>query len=225
MSLNPDGTPEFAPWPSIPRLFRDVTVTEKIDGTNAAVVIKPFMPGDVYRTDDVALVRLGDVKYVVWAQSRSRTIAPGPTDNHSFASWVWNWADDLVVKLGEGRHFGEWWGSGVNRGYGLVKGEKRFSLFNTKRWTPEDFDDNLVPGLGVVPVLFQGPMGDLFDPTCRCADQGPNLNDICEKLEKEGSVASPGFMRPEGVVIYHHAANHCFKYTPFDNDGHKSQKD
>ena len=31
-----------------------------------------------------------------------------------------------------GRHFGEWWGSGIQRGYGLD--EKTFSLFNAYRW-------------------------------------------------------------------------------------------
>lgn len=30
---------EFKAWPKIPRLFRDVIITEKIDGTNAAIHI------------------------------------------------------------------------------------------------------------------------------------------------------------------------------------------
>lgn len=32
-------TIEFQPWPKIARLNREITITEKIDGTNAAVII------------------------------------------------------------------------------------------------------------------------------------------------------------------------------------------
>lgn len=31
----------FQPWPKTPRLFREIVVTEKIDGTNAQVFIFP----------------------------------------------------------------------------------------------------------------------------------------------------------------------------------------
>lgn len=33
---------DFVPWAKTPRLFRDMTVTEKIDGTNAAVIVEKF---------------------------------------------------------------------------------------------------------------------------------------------------------------------------------------
>ncbi len=35
-----------------------------------------------------------------------------------------------------------------------------------------------------------------------------------------GSVVSPGFMRPEGIVIFHVASGQIFKAT-LDGDGHK----
>ncbi len=60
--------------------------------------------------------------------SRTRWIT-AQDDNHGFARWVEGNKQELL-KLGAGRHFGEWWGSGIQRGYGLQKGEKRFSLFN-----------------------------------------------------------------------------------------------
>jgi hypothetical protein len=69
------------------------------------------------------------------AGSRSQYITP-ERDNHGFARWVQDDADELWA-LGEGRHFGEWWGSGIQRGYGLQKGEKRFSLFNVARWADD----------------------------------------------------------------------------------------
>lgn len=44
-----------------------------------------------------------------------------------------------------------------------------------------------------------------------------------ERLRTEGSVASPGFMQPEGVVVYMSAARKLFKVT-LDGDGHKTAK-
>lgn len=58
---------EFTPFPKIARLNRTVVVTEKIDGTNAAVGV----------TEDG----------VVYAQSRKRVITP-EQDNFGFATWV-----------------------------------------------------------------------------------------------------------------------------------------
>lgn len=37
----------FEAFPKIPRLNRDITITEKIDGTNVAVVIEPAASSDV----------------------------------------------------------------------------------------------------------------------------------------------------------------------------------
>ena len=55
------------------------------------------------------------------------------------------------MELGVGQHFGEWWGFGIQRGYGLH--ERRFSLFNTGRWS----DPAVRPACcGVVPVLADG---------------------------------------------------------------------
>lgn len=124
---------EFTPFPKIPRLFRDIVITEKIDGTNAAIT---FTPED---------------GWTLITQSRSRVIISSD-DNFGFARWAENNAEALFEVLGFGTHFGEWWGSGIQRGYGLPKGEKRFSLFNVHRWKDVDFSS--VPGLGVVPTMY-----------------------------------------------------------------------
>lgn len=43
------------------------------------------------------------------------------------------------------------------------------------------------------------------------------------RFQRKGSVASLGFMNPEGIVIFHTAGNVAFKKT-FGNDGHKGAK-
>lgn len=206
---------KFTPWPKIARLNRDIVITEKIDGTNGAIGIVDMSAPDGSDThfEDVKHMRTDagiGWPYAVYAQSRSRIITPD-ADNFGFARWVWDNAEDLVTTLGPGLHFGEWWGSGIQRGYDLPKGEKRFSLFNTGRWESEQVMlRSLVPGLDVVPVLYEGSFDfehDVKPPWKRC------LSD----LRFFGSIASSGFMRPEGIVIYHKAANEMFKVT-LEND-------
>lgn len=215
---------EFTPFPKIPRLNRDIVITEKIDGTNAAVVIEPFYKRECALSRGVtkspyvscpfnnlqcqAPTCFENVPdgYRVYAQSRSRLITP-QDDNFGFAKWVESNADALYETLGFGVHFGEWWGSGIQRGYGLQKGEKRFSLFNVKRWG--DVDLSSVPGLGVVPELYSGPW---------IAELNQLAPDLCiDMLIKHGSVAAPGFMNPEGIIVFHTAANSMFKVTCRDD--------
>lgn len=167
----------FEEWPKISRLFRDCVITEKLDGTNAQVII----------TDDGQIA----------AASRSRLITP-EDDNYGFARWVQTNKEELL-KLGPGRHFGEWWGQGIQRRYGLT--EKRFSLFNTHRWSEEH------PACcNVVPVLYKG----LFTTDA--------VTMAVEQLAANGSVAAPGYMQPEGVVVFHEASKQLFKVT-IENDG------
>ena len=169
---------EFKAFPKIARLNREIVVTEKIDGTNSCVIV----------TED------GEVL----AQSRNQFITPDQ-DNYGFARWVWNNSETLARILGVGYHYGEWWGSGIQRRYGLTGNDKRFYLFNVARWEDVDFSD--VPELGVVPILYRG----LFS-------QG-EINNQIQNLRENGSVASPGFMEPEGVVVWHEAARQLFKIT------------
>jgi hypothetical protein len=105
-----------------------------------------------------------------------------------------------------GRHFGEWWGLGIQRGYGLK--EKRFSLFNTGRWN----ECNIPKCCNVVPILYEG-IFDKFD-----------AETIIESLRGCGSIAAPGFMNPEGMIIYHTAGNVYFKKTLKNDDVPKSLK-
>lgn len=173
---------EFIEFPKMARFSREIIVTEKIDGTNAQVCI----------SDDGSEIVAG---------SRTRWITPDD-DNFGFARWVDDHRDELL-KLGPGRHFGEWWGAGIQRRYGLT--EKRFSLFNVTRW-----GEDRPACCHVVPVLYRG----LFDQ-----DQ---IESCLAKLQCEGSAAAPGFMKPEGVVVFHVAGNVGFKRTIEKDDEPKS---
>ena len=171
--------PEFVPFPKIPRLHKECVVTEKIDGTN----------GLIYITDD------GDM----FIGCRNRWLSEN-ADNFGFHRWASENQSELM-KLGPGRHHGEWWGSGIQRGYNLPKGEKRFSLFNVSIWN----DENKPECCYVVPTLYTGE----FDTAV--------INHLMYELQGKGSFASPGFMNVEGLMIFHSAANHYFK-APFDKN-------
>ena len=165
---------EFTEFAKIARLTRNCVVTEKIDGTNASVVI-----------GESGEFQVG---------SRTRWITP-EDDNYGFARWA-NANKEQLMQLGPGQHFGEWWGLGIQRNYGVK--EKRFSLFNTARWS----DEAVRPACcGVVPVLYTG----VFDTTM--------ISVALKELAEKGSVAAPGFMKPEGIVVWHEAARVLFKKT------------
>lgn len=168
----------FIEFPKMARFSREVIVTEKIDGTNAQILI----------TEDGGF----------FTGSRTRWITP-ENDNFGFSRWAHEHKDELMT-LGFGRHFGEWWGYGIQRGYNLPKGEKRFSLFNVSRW------ENDLPGCcHVVPILWRGTFDDF------------HVSEVMDSLKSTGSIASSGFMNPEGIVIFHTKGNLGFKKT-FEKD-------
>ncbi|KRD08627.1 hypothetical protein ASE48_08685 [Mycobacterium sp. Root265] len=176
---------EFISWPKTPRLSgAGMIITEKLDGTNAAVII----------TED------GNIG----AQSRNRLITP-EDDNYGFAKWVSENHEALVDDLGPGHHYGEWWGSGIQHGYGLPNGDKRFSLFNTGRWAAKA-DEFVTPKLDIVPLLSQRQLDT--NEIARVVD---NLREI-------GSRAVPGFMKPEGVIVYVPRLKGNFKVLLENND-------
>jgi hypothetical protein len=178
----------FQGFPKIPRLSREIVITEKIDGTNAQIFI--------YESE-------GELKLL--AGSRTRWIySTKGLDNHGFARWVEANTEDLK-RLGPGHHFGEWWGSGINKRYIGVK-DKYFSLFNTDRWSDPEIRPKCC---GIVPVLYRGP----FDTS--------RINEVLEDLKFYGSQVFPfegdretnPRSEAEGVVVYHTGANTYFKKT------------
>ena len=118
---------------------------------------------------------------------------------------------DNLLKLGPGRHYGEWWGHGIQRNYSQTR--KRFSLFNVSRWR----DDAVRPtACDVVPVLYEGPLEEY--------GVLKGVKSALARLQQEGSVAAPGFMKPEGIVIFHAQANLLFKKTLERDDEWKGKQ-
>lgn len=202
----------FESWPKTARHYRDITITEKIDGTNAAIGIVELHEADLNENSepiDPNIINYQEVELDgvwrvmgVYAQSRNRLIRPGKaTDNAGFAGWVSQNAAQLVELLNPGLHYGEWWGQGIQRNYGLK--EKRFSLFNTHAHRGIYERSNGL--LRSVPVLYQGP------------NQGARVEEAMQYLAEYGSEAETGFANPEGVCVYHSASKQVTKVT-FEHD-------
>jgi hypothetical protein len=197
--------PPFIEFPKMARLSREIIITEKIDGTNASI----------YITEDGQFL----------TGSRTRWITP-QDDNFGFSAWAHAHKDELMT-LGKGLHFGEWWGSGIQRGYGLPKGEKRLSLFNVSRFhlhgtsaipilqadtrLPAKFTQELPACVGLVPVLYKG----VFDTAA--------VDNCLSLLRASGSHAAT-FNNPEGVVVFHTAAGVGFKKTLEKDEVPKSRQ-
>ena len=195
--------PEFKEFPKMARLSRECIITEKIDGTNAQILI----------TED------GDL----FTGSRTRWITT-QDDNYGFARWAKGNRSELL-KLGPGRHFGEWWGQGIQRGYGIK--EKQLSLFNVLRWClhgrepgqiiqgnlalAPKYQDVLPECVGLVPILYRG----IFSTDA--------AESALATLEVSGSLAAPRFMDPEGIVVFHIAGNVGFKKTIKNDEVPKSK--
>jgi len=201
--------PNFVAFSKMARLTRECVITEKIDGTNAQIYIVHSLAPEEGVIAHKSLGNAGDLS--MFTGSRTRFITP-KDDNFGFARWAQEHAEELWA-LGPGRHFGEWWGKGIQRTYDLP--EKRFSLFNTSLWVPQGYPlgdkQEYAPACcSVVPILYQG----LFGPA--------HADKFIAKLRTEGSMAAPGYMNPEGIVIHHIAAGVSFKKTIKDDDSPKS---
>jgi hypothetical protein len=207
---------DFIPFRKIPRLAREITITEKIDGTNAQVNIRPALdPVTGISTFDSGIdvqIEIDGFAHYMRAGSRTRWLS-SQQDNAGFHRWMYENAYELA-QLGPGAHFGEWWGQGIQRRYGLD--HKRFSLFNAGRWV-DAVTYSAAAGVacfalkqgilvapdccGVVPVLYSGPFSSA------------HIEAALNSLEFEGSRAAPGFDNPEGIVVFHTAAGQYFKKT------------
>lgn len=160
---------EYPSYKSIPRLYKKVVITEKVDGTNAVIQISPN----------------GEMK----VGSRNRWLTLGD-DNFGFAKWAFANKKELL-KLGEGTWYGEWFGEGIQRTYGL--NTKHLALFRSNLGI-KGFPDNdkLTDGVVVewVPVLYEGK----YEPN--------TIKEVMEKLSSNGSEIVKGFKDPEGIVIF-----------------------
>lgn len=212
--------PDFKSWAKTPRLDSPFVITEKIDGTNSGIIIETIEDPENDTCEgwlSVVYDAVNDSFFKVAAQSRNRLISLSQ-DNYGFAKWVYDNAKTLCRILGVGRHFGEWWGGGIQRGYGLRKGDHRFSLFNIDRYNP--FEDYVplaygqkrgipvweeLSEMGIVPVLDW----DHGDNEIWVLAQ--SIDHALDELRLHGSMAIDGFMNPEGIVVYHRRSDQIFK--------------
>lgn len=231
---------EFQEFRKIPRLSRDMVITEKLDGSNGQITIFSQSYFDNYIQtgcpDGICSSDYTDRKYKIqafidnyclykntniylFAGSKSRWLdISSKGDNYGFAKWVQSNAEELLT-LGEGRHYGEWFGKGIQRNYGLD--EKRFALFNVGKWIPNNNVTDLtntkrVPCptcCTVVPVLYYGLFDTLY------------IESTLDYLKMCGSFAVPGFMKPEGIIVYHTASGTMFKKTLEGDEKPKSLKE
>ena len=120
-----------------------------------------------------------------------------------FAKFVEANAEELIEKLGEGRHYGEWYGNKIQHGYGL--NEKRFALFNAYRWQNPEVRPSCceVVHTFILDEYIDNPYGAAVG--------------VMSMLKANGSYQVPGFMNPEGIVMFHSRSQTSFKKT-FDYD-------
>ena len=187
----------YPAFKKIPRLEKlHWSITEKIDGTNGLVYI---VDKETFNPDDVLLAQLNscweNTAWVVCAGSRSRWLnSTSAGDNYGFCKWVAANADQLISLLGPGYHYGEWWGQGIQRGYGQL--EKRFSLFTPQRYPHIPQAGSPDAGGCIVstcPLLFYGTRPGSLSDTVDIAEANLRLN---------GSWAAAGYANPEGLVVY-----------------------
>lgn len=223
----------FEAFEKIPRWSREVCITEKIDGTNAQILVTErcmFADDNAWMAErekeGAIIVETDKYSRVLRAGSRSRYLTEHQ-DNYGWWKWVYEHRDELAW-LGLGRHFGEWWGMGIQRRYGLS--ERRFSLFNAVRWPA----DKRPPCCHTVPILYRGTLfGTTIDEVMDALKTGGSAAAKERSVEGKGravvsemdsvthgllgtvreSETIEPFLDPEGIIIYHTGSSQYFKKT------------
>lgn len=101
---------------------------------------------------------------------------------------------------------------------------KHFSLFNAARWADAATGNkDWWPLLSTVPVLYEGPFMASREDMLR--DGVSPVHEVLADLGIGGSKAAPGYMKPEGIVIWHTAARTMFKVTLEGDEKPKGSKE
>lgn len=124
---------EWTGFPKIARLNRDCVVTEKVDGTNAAI-----------------LIQSGRLR--VYSKSEELT---GSIDSYGFYAWVMERKRAILDTFEDGLLRGEFAGPGINRNRHQLT-SKTFYCFAAEPRVREGVT-GLPDGFNVVPVLYEGP--------------------------------------------------------------------
>lgn len=143
-----------------------MSITQKVHGTNGQIYI--------YQNENN--------EWQIKAGNRTRWLTL-EEDNFGFAKYVEENKEEIIQKLGKGRHFGEWCGPLINSGEGLK--ENNFVLFNWERWNKKPLPCNML----VIPIIYVGKLS--FEI----------IQERMDFLKEKGSRLVPGYMSPEGIVI------------------------
>lgn len=164
-------------YPKTGRISGPWLVTEKVDGTSACIAIEPGPFGS-------PAISFG---------SRNRWLTR-EADNHGFYAWAVAHSGWFMGHLGVGVHYGEWFGRGIQRGYGMT--ERRLALFDVERYQTRLAHAVTNPGVITVPALLEARDGD-------------------EGLGWLGHMAPTSTLGPvpmEGVVLRHRVTGAVFKH-------------
>ena len=191
---------EFIKYPKTKRFSSDIIITEKIDGTNAQLV---------YDKENEVLL----------AGSRNRFITVDK-DNYGFARWVDDNREILTKYFNSFSNipvYGEWWGSGIQRGYGLTGGEKYFSIFNVGLFGPVMPSELHAIGVRYVPVLYEGSnrrdvILDVFGNLDNAGSQ-VFLKSGCLEQFKFYFKPVSNELEPEGICIFFKQMGVIYKMT------------
>ena len=95
---------DFQGFPKIARLSRECVITEKLDGTNAQIFIRPAPPVDPYAQFEFGVdiqVHVLGVTHYLRAGNKTQWISwEKSKDNHGFAAWVHAHAHELARDAG-----------------------------------------------------------------------------------------------------------------------------
>lgn len=197
MNPTPEGA-KFVPFAKISHLKSPCIITEKIDGTNACLEVTETSMTACSRTR--RLVTTYADAPTVWYEHDAKG---RPVDNYGFGAWAAE-NSHLLARLAPGRHFGEWYGRGIQRGYGLPV--KKLAFFNTSMTDPKATLPELAEVVRCTPVLYEGEFSELA------------IENAMATLMVHGSYAAPGCMHPEGVVVHFLHNRTSFKVV-FDGKG------
>jgi len=186
---------DYPAFPKVARLTRSSVLTEKIDGTNALVSVRRLSAnGDDVVSGEIVVDDRGQF-FGIRAGKRTAWLTGEHDDNFGFWCYVRDNAP-MLKRLGEGDHYGEWWGPGIGRVYTIT--ERRFSLFDQRKYVP--------PGVHQVPVI----------PTS-------HVSEGLAYLREHGSLADPGYAQPEGLIVRLLDSGLHYKVMSENDDKHKGE--
>lgn len=183
----------YPSFPSIERLENlHCVITEKIDGTNG--LIEYWIDSNPNHFP-YCQVRFG---------SRNRYITT-TDDNSGFANFFFSHKSRILEIIGNLeepptqsiRIYGEWFGKGIQRGYGLD--QKYFMPFSS--FWAEKMIEAGIPNIKEPAILYTGKFIEA------------EVDHQMGILKFDGSHVVPGYRNPEGIVIYFSHYNFRLKQT------------